>query len=105
MIAVPSYSDGTNIKPFEAVSLRQNQKIILTKASVNEDEQAEAKINDANIFKMGNEGDIYHVCKRLQRAASHEFYPKVWLMAHRLPGEAVANSFIQVHYHAGLQFL
>lgn len=30
MIAVPAYYDGTNIKPLEAVSIKQNQKIILT---------------------------------------------------------------------------
>ena len=30
MIAVPAYYDGTNIKPLEAISIKQNQKIILT---------------------------------------------------------------------------
>ena len=30
MIAVPAYYDGTNIKPLEAINIKQNQKIILT---------------------------------------------------------------------------
>ena len=30
MIAVQAYYDGTNIKPLEAVTIKQNQKIILT---------------------------------------------------------------------------
>lgn len=30
MIAVQAYYDGTNIKPLEAITFKQNQKIILT---------------------------------------------------------------------------
>lgn len=30
MMAVQAYYDGTNIKPLEAITLKQNQKIILT---------------------------------------------------------------------------
>ena len=30
MIAVQAYYDGTNIKPLEAINIKQNQKIILT---------------------------------------------------------------------------
>ena len=30
MIAVPAYYDGENIKPLEEISIKQNQKVILT---------------------------------------------------------------------------
>lgn len=30
MISVPAYYDGANIKPLEAINIKQNQKIILT---------------------------------------------------------------------------
>ena len=30
MVAVPAYYDGENIKPLEEISIKRNQKIILT---------------------------------------------------------------------------
>ncbi len=62
MISVPAYYDGANIKPLEAINIKQNQKIILTIM----DEYVDVEEHPTAISKS------MQTFKKLQKYRKHE---------------------------------